>query len=478
LRREPATAFGSAAVAMRGVEGVLLITAVVFAAALFGIFTRPMGLLASFWPANPILLGLLVRRPGLSTPAGWSGACIAYLAADIITGANVWATLWLTGANIAGVASGFLLFRQLPRDDQRLRRPLSIIYMFGICVIATLGSATVGSSVTKILYDRDLLTGFAFWFTGDLVNFIIVLPVALTIPSWIRSPDAIHNAFRQWSFDSKEWFPAIAFILSLGGSVLLGGAGAFAYSVPALLWCAVRYDFFYVACCSLLYCAVQTLIVSSELYFSFVAGDALNSIMSVRLAIVLIALGPLSVASINAARNELISKLEHAVRYDFLTNSLSRREFIEEATATLTRRAVSGNATAILLVDIDHFKEINDRYGHSAGDRVLVAFASRLSEILGRSDLIGRLGGEEFGLVLSVDDNVEAAIMADKIRTAVEELRVGHLDGSEISITVSGGLVFARSARPLNVNVLLTKADALLYQAKNGGRNRIVSSDT
>ncbi|MEP7452085.1 diguanylate cyclase [Phyllobacterium sp. SB3] len=476
MRRQSTIAFDYAATATRSAEGVLLIAGVVFVAALFGIYTRPMGLLASFWPANPILLGLMIRKPRLSTPAGWTSACLAYLAADIITGANIWTTLWLTGANIAGVASGFLLFQQLPKGDRRLRRPLSIIYLFGICVIATLCSATVGSSVTKILYDRELLTGFAFWFTGDLVNLIIVLPVALTIPSLGRLQTAIAGVVQKPSFN--DWLPAIAFVLSLAGSGLVGGVGAFAYAVPALLWCAVRYELFYVACCSFLYCAVQTVLVTSGLYSSFVEGDALNSIMSIRLAIVLIALGPLSVASINAARSELISKLERAVRYDFLTNSLSRREFIEQATAMLAKRSINGEGTAIALIDIDHFKSINDRYGHSAGDRVLVAFASRLSGILGESDLMGRLGGEEFGLVLSVPDNTQATIMADKIRKTVEELRVGHPDGNQITVTVSGGLVFTRSPNPLNVNVLLTKADTLLYEAKNSGRNQIISSDT
>ncbi|EJM99234.1 GGDEF domain-containing protein [Phyllobacterium sp. YR531] len=476
MRKQSAAAFDYTAMATRSAEGILLVAGVVFVASLLGIFTRPMGLLASFWPANPILLGLMIRKPRLSTPAGWTSACFAYLAADMITGANIWTTLWLTGANLAGVASGFFLFQQLPRGDQRLRRPLSIIYMFGICVIATVCSATVGSSVTKILYDRELLTGFAFWFTGDLVNLIIVLPVALTIPSPGRLQAAIMSVLHKPAFIINDWLPAIAFILSLAGSGLVGGVGAFAYSVPALLWCAVRYELFYVACCSFLYCAVQTVLVTSGLYSSFVEGDALNSIMSVRLAIVLIALGPLSVASINAARTELISRLERAVRYDFLTNSLSRREFIEQATATLAERSLSGKGTAIILMDIDHFKAINDQYGHSAGDRVLVAFTSRLSAILGKSDLMGRLGGEEFGFVLSVDNNAQAEMVADEIRKAVEELRVGHLDGSDICVTVSGGLVFTRSPTTLNINLLLTKADALLYEAKNNGRNRIVSS--
>jgi diguanylate cyclase (GGDEF)-like protein len=274
----------------------------------------------------------------------------------------------------------------------------------------------------------------------------------------------------------NDWLPFFAFVISLCGSALIGGAGAFAYPVPALLWCAVRYDLFYVACCSLLYCAVQTIIVSSGLYPSYVMGDALNSIMSVRLAIVLIALGPLSVASINLARNELIAKLEHALRYDFLTNSLTRREFIGKATTTLSRTAGNRSVTAVLLLDIDHFKSINDRFGHSVGDQVLVAFVSRISDMLGEHDLLGRIGGEEFGVILSSTTVERATRMAEFIRKAVEDLRISHPDADGLSITVSGGLAFAHREGPRALDILLSRADALLYEAKNSGRNRIVAS--
>ena len=92
--------------------------------ALFSIFTRPVGHLAAFWPANAVLLGLMVRFPRLATWQGWCAAFIGYLIADLVTGGHPVAVLLLTGANMAGVGTGYALMRLLSEPDRRLRRPL------------------------------------------------------------------------------------------------------------------------------------------------------------------------------------------------------------------------------------------------------------------------------------------------------------------------------------------------------------------
>lgn len=100
---------------------------VIFAACLFGIWMRPVGLLAAFWPANALLLGMLVRYPRVATWPAWVAAITGYLAADLMTGSTVLKAVLLTAANLAGVGTGYVLYTRADLDHRRLRQPLSVL---------------------------------------------------------------------------------------------------------------------------------------------------------------------------------------------------------------------------------------------------------------------------------------------------------------------------------------------------------------
>lgn len=150
---------------------------------------------------------------------------------------------------------------------------------------------------------------------------------------------------------------------------------------------------------------------------------------------------------------------------DPLTGALNRRAFFEEAgIACATARA--GAPLAAIMVDIDHFKAINDRFGHDAGDKVLRALALACAA---ECRLTGRLGGEEFALVLDGRDAAQAAVVAERLRIAASELDV-DIDG--VAVTCSIGVSEWRSGD--TVDRLLKRADVALYQAKAQGRDRVV----
>lgn len=130
---------------------------------------------------------------------------------------------------------------------------------------------------------------------------------------------------------------------------------------------------------------------------------------------------------------------------------------------------VQGGDAAVLL-DIDHFKEVNDRFGHSAGDRVLAAVAETLRAKLRREDLCVRYGGEEFAIILSGWQDVGA--IAERLRGSIEALKV-PLGDSEISVTASLGVAVSRTGNQSWTD-LIDAADAALYEAKRAGRNRVV----
>ena len=160
-----------------------------------------------------------------------------------------------------------------------------------------------------------------------------------------------------------------------------------------------------------------------------------------------------------------------AAMVDPLTGIANRRAFLHEGTQIMRRQSVDGRSGAVLLVDLDHFKSINDRFGHAIGDRVLQVFAESASANLKVSDLIGRLGGEEFAAVLYDVDRERALIMAERIRSTFAAAAL-EVDGRPVMATVSVGMVFNEDST-FDVSALLAQADQALYHAKERGRNRV-----
>lgn len=458
----------------RVLAGVLLVAAVVFAASLFGILTRPLGFLAAFWPANAILLGLFVRFPRLASPWGWLAAIVGYVAADLLTGGKLHLTLWLTAANLVGVATGYVLFRRLELADRMLRRPQSVLYLFGICLIAAIATALVGAGIAPVAFGQSLLTGLGFWFTTELVNGLIVLPVILTAPAWSLSFLRVGRPVRRWQADLLQLAPLLALLLSILAGLLVRGPGAIAFPVPALLWCALTYSLFGTVLLTLAVSVCILIAVSVGVLDAPTSSAYIDSTLSVRLGVIFLALGPLTVASINVARNELLRTLDYAANHDSLTGTLLRRAFIERSEACIAQQRGRAASVAVLMLDIDHFKRINDQYGHAAGDTALIEFVAAITPALRADDLLGRLGGEEFA-VLMPDVSLDAALrVAERLRNEVQGHAVALESGETIHLTVSIGLNW-QAAAGAQLRQMLLSADEALYQAKAAGRNQTVS---
>jgi diguanylate cyclase (GGDEF)-like protein len=167
-------------------------------------------------------------------------------------------------------------------------------------------------------------------------------------------------------------------------------------------------------------------------------------------------------------------KMRRLAMTDELTGIHNRRQIQAKAQTMLQQAKSLDQPFSLLLIDIDHFKQINDGWGHQAGDRVLVAVANCISEALRSLDRVGRNGGEEFLVLLPDTLLAEAAEVAERVRQQVAALQVAELP-AEYPVRVSIGCAQLREGESLSE--LIHRADEAMYSAKQGGRNRVCRAD-
>jgi diguanylate cyclase (GGDEF)-like protein/PAS domain S-box-containing protein len=175
-------------------------------------------------------------------------------------------------------------------------------------------------------------------------------------------------------------------------------------------------------------------------------------------------------------RKALEVKLADMADHDALTGLFNRRAILAHLEAVLHDRRQASQTLCLLMCDVDHFKSINDRYGHGAGDEVLRRVAGMLCENLRDGDRVGRIGGEEFLIVLATADLDDARMVAERLRQQVSRMEVQCADGSRLSVTISIGLAQTRQQEEAWADVI-ARADQGLYAAKRAGRDRVIVAD-
>lgn len=169
-------------------------------------------------------------------------------------------------------------------------------------------------------------------------------------------------------------------------------------------------------------------------------------------------------------------QLNRLATLDHLTGCANRRHFYALAEAELSRSRRYSRDMGLVIMDVDHFKSVNDRFGHAAGDAVLQTVADTIREGLRELDVLGRIGGEEFALLLPETTRTEALTIAERMRRRIDELRIEH-DGNELTLTASFG-VTAREPGDVRLDSMMRRADHALYRAKAAGRNCTAVSDS
>ena len=179
----------------------------------------------------------------------------------------------------------------------------------------------------------------------------------------------------------------------------------------------------------------------------------------------------------NAELNRLVSELDYVAKHDHLTGMLHRGSAMEAAKEALTACALGGQSFGVVLFDLDHFKSINDSYGHLMGDEVLRDLSSVLRQATRGADIIGRFGGEEFIAFLPGAELPAVTAFAERVRVAIDESRIRIRENATISATISAGVAAIPSCAQ-SLPEAIRIADNRLYAAKRAGRNCVIDSDS
>ena len=402
----------------------LIVAAVIFVCCLLGIFTRPIAYFAYFWPANAVLIGLFLRFKPLRNVGGWLGAFIGYMSADLVTGNHLELTLALTIANFMTVGVSLFFIHYLQIDYRAYNKGLNFLYLFLVCVFLGCFSSAI-FAVAVVPYMPDTL-------------FVDVLPL-------------------------------LSVLISVACTHLFFGPGALLFPLAGLIWAALSYNLFYVSIINSLVCFV-TYHSLTTYYISRTADNFLATSISVRIGLCMLMIAPLLLCIVSRNRHDLYKEVLYLANHDPLTHVGNRRFFFTQTENLLKENLVK--SMSIIVLDIDHFKKMNDQYGHYIGDVLLQSFATTVKSNLREQDLFARMGGEEFVVVLNNTTEIESQIIAERICRAVatSKTQVAH---AVLSMTVSLGVVHQVLPTKNSLQSLLNRADRALYQAKTLGRNQV-----
>jgi diguanylate cyclase (GGDEF)-like protein/PAS domain S-box-containing protein len=170
-------------------------------------------------------------------------------------------------------------------------------------------------------------------------------------------------------------------------------------------------------------------------------------------------------------RKAMENALRQIATTDSLTGMASRSHFMGYAETELARARRHGRPLSMVMLDVDHFKQINDHHGHAMGDAVLRVLTRTCRALVRQQDLVGRLGGEEFGILMPDTDSEHALALAERLRSAIAALRLATPHGDTVAVTASFGISILLADDTLDR--LLARADAGLYLSKHAGRNRV-----
>ena len=450
------------------IDRILLAVLVAVAAWLALTLARGPGELAALWIGNGIVTGWVLSRRTARWPGYLLAGFLAELLARLLVGDAPLYALAIASCNLIEVLLVAGTVRRLVPDT---RDPSSWMRLGGIATAATLAACAVSgvlaAAVAHAVHGQPFLPAFGGWFATHVVGMVVV--ATTTLVAHREGLGLFIAPRRRWSLAA-----ILALLVAVAIVAMLSTYPVLFLTYPPLLLAAVRHRFAGVGL-GVIALALVAAIATTLGHGPFQDLDSHVRIALLQLYIAGGCLMTLPMCLSMAERDRLAARLhesrlelERQSRVDALTHLANRRQFEERLGLALMRLHRHGTPVAVLCLDIDRFKAINDGHGHAAGDAVLQAFATRLGESVRETDLVARLGGDEFVILLEDQAVAGAEAVARKVLDAMATpvaLRAGPL-------TVTTSIGIACTQHPTDPATLLAEADAALYVAKKAGRNR------
>ena len=446
--------------------------------------------IAIFWLPNGILLAALLLAPRRDWPLYLLAAVTAEIAADLPTFTLAQALGFAAVNLFECLLAAWLL--------QRVARPFALdrlrhVALFGLVLVLASGlAALLGASIYSLSVPTttSFWAFWAIWWLGDAMGVLLVTPLLL---GWLQGTPrprerghpleatallVLTLLLTIWVFSqgATDSFPRRPFLL-----------------FPLPLWAAVRFGVRGAASIVLLIAAI-TITATLNDVGPLLATTPADTVQLLQEYLAVLAFSSLALAALlqelrtthdelDSLNRELEARVEERTRelqqanqrlealasIDPLTGAGNRRHFLEQAKAEISRAKRQGLPLSVIMLDIDFFKSVNDRFGHETGDKVLAALAATIHATLRSGDVFARMGGEEFIVMLPGQGLAEALQMAERLRLLIAQ---NEVPGCPARITVSAGLAGLENESDEIVD-LLRRADRGLYRAKSQGRNQV-----
>lgn len=461
---------------------ILLLTAAYFATAKLSLLLAiPPGYATAVWPPSGIALAALLLLGRRAWPGVWLGATLVNLTVASSPGI---ALIIGSGNTLEGLA-GATLIRHLIGVPRRFERGREVVIFVAVAAASCAIAATVGITALAV---RDAVPWPQFslnwwtWWQGDITGILIVAPLLLNWSLRRAAP---------WTPAKKAEAAGFAFLL-LAVSYLAfhhgdaAGSPASSFSLtfailPFMIWAALRFSQRVVTTAIAASCAFAVYYAVDDMH-SLPQASLNESLLTLLAFISTMVVTGLVLSAVMEERKCAMDRLARALDVlreeamtDPLTGLYNRRYLVEFLQREWIRARRRDSSLGVIMIDLDHFKHVNDTFGHLAGDYVLTAVAGLLRIHIRSSDIVCRYGGEEFALVLPDASLESVRRRAEDIQAAIARLDLTHGDARLGRITASLGVAMFPDHAD-GPDAVLQAADGALYAAKDAGRDRTIVS--
>jgi diguanylate cyclase (GGDEF)-like protein len=451
---------------------ILMLFAIYFGTARLGLSFGAVSRFATlvWFPSGIAIAALLLFGYRL-----WPGIFVGAFLANLLHGAPLFVAVGIgIGNTLEALVGTYLLKRNGFRSSLDHLRDILVLVLFAMPLSAFI-SATIG--VSSLLLGQAIVVSsyyptWSAWWVGDMISILILTPFLLAWSTW---PDTKVSGKHM-----AEIGILTAFVLAVGLIVFLRllqtdqGNYPMTYLVfPPLIWTALRFGP-RGAISAIFALAILAIVGTIQGLASFSAGSLSERLFLLQSFMGIVAVTTLILAAVMAERRELEQRKQERMlalaTIDPLTELPNHRALLAQVDQELERAQRYERACTLLFLDLDHFKALNDGYGHVTGDAVLCEFASLIRAQLRRMDVVGRWGGEEFVAILPEMRADEALALAEAVRAAV----AAHIFivGGGVHLTCSIGMA-SYPTHAQEREGLLTAADHAMYGAKRFGRNQV-----